>query len=342
MKIRAFVAAFSVLAVGVWAAAQKPAQPTAQPPAQQPAQQQPRQQPVQQPTQPPVLQQRPVQADEPTRIQVDVTRVNLLFTVTDRKGRFVTDLGKDDFEVIEAKKPQSIMEFNAETDLPLRLGILIDTSNSIRERFKFEQEAASEFIKNVVHANQDRAMLVSFDTKAELVSDLIGDTEKLDAAIRALRPGGGTALYDAVYFACRDKLSQDQPKHKFRRAIVIVSDGDDNQSQYTRDQALEMAQKADVVLYGISTNISKIESDGDKVLKYYAAETGGRAFFPFKVEDLEQSFENIANELRHQYNISFRPDPMKTDGLFHAVDLKVRGRKDLVVHVRKGYYAPKM
>ena len=196
------------------------------------------------------------------------------------KGRFVTDLSKDDFEVIEGKKPQIDQEFTAESDLPLRLGILIDTSNSIRERFKFEQEAASEFIKSVVHANQDKAMLVSFDTKAELVSDLIGDTEKLDHAIRALRPGGGTALYDAIYFACRDKLSQDQPKHKFRRAIVIVSDGDDNQSQYTRDQALEMAQKADVVIYSISTNISKIESDGDKVLKYLCGGDRRAGVFP--------------------------------------------------------------
>jgi len=161
-------------------------------------------------------------------------------------------------------------------------------------------------------------------------------------AVRNLRPGGGTALYDAIFFACRDKLSQDQPRHKLRRAIVIVSDGDDNQSNYTRDQALEMAQKADVVLYAISTNRSKIEQDGDKVLKYYTAETGGRAFFPFQVEDMAQSFENIANELRHQYNISFRPEPLKTDGLFHNVDVRVKGRKELVVHVRKGYYAPKM
>jgi VWFA-related protein len=283
-----------------------------------------------------------VQADEPTRIQVDVTRVNMLFTVTDKKGRFVTDLTKDDFEVLEAKRPQAIMEFAAESDLPLRLGILIDTSNSIRTRFKFEQEAAVEFINNVVRTTQDRAMVVSFDTKAELVADLMTDTDRLSKAIRNLRPGGGTAFYDAIYFSCRDKLSQDQPKHKFRRAIIMVTDGDDNQSTYTRDQALEAAQKADVVLYTISTNDSKIESDGDKVLKYFAAETGGRAFFPFRVEDLEQSFENIANELRHQYDISYRPEPLKTDGLFHNVEVRVKGRKDLVVHVRKGYYAPKM
>jgi Ca-activated chloride channel family protein len=299
---------------------------------------------AQQPTAPSKLlvQQQPARPDEATVITVDVTRVNLLYTVTDRKGRFVTDLTKDDFEVIESKKPQVVQEFTAESDLPLRLGILIDTSNSIRDRFKFEQEAAISFINNVIRSNQDKGLVVSFDTRAELVTDLQGDTEKLISGVRSLRPGGGTALYDAIFFACRDKLSQDQPKHKYRRAIIIVSDGDDNQSNYTRDQALEMAQKADVVLYAISTNRSRIEQDGDKVLKYYAAETGGRAFFPFQVEDMEQSFENIANELRHQYNLSYKPEPLKTDGLFHTVDLRVKGRKDLVVHVRKGYYAPKM
>ena len=283
-----------------------------------------------------------VDIGERTRIILDVTRVNMLFTVTDKKGRFVTDLGREDFQVLENKKPQSIAEFTAETDLPLRLGILIDTSNSIRDRFKFEQEAATSFVRSVVHRGRDKAMVVSFDTSTELVADLIDDTDKLEAAIRSLRAGGGTALYDALYFACRDKLSKDQPRHKFRRAIVIVSDGDDNQSQVSRDQALEMAQKADVVIYAISTNITHAETDGDKVLKYLTAETGGQAFFPFKVEDLEQSFENIANELRHQYNIFYRPEPLKADGLYHTVELKVKGRKDLVVRCRKGYYAPKL
>jgi len=149
-------------------------------------------------------------------------------------------------------------------------------------------------------------------------------------------------MYDAVYYACRDKLMQDQPRDKFRRAMVIISDGDDNVSRYTREQALEMAQKADVVIYTISTNYSSIQTDGDKVMKYFATETGGLAFFPFKVQDLAQSFENIANELRHQYNVLYRPDPLRADGLWHPVDLKVRGRKDLVVRARKGYYAPKL
>ena len=287
--------------------------------------------------------QRPARVDQSdTTITVDVTRVNVLFTVTDKKGRFITDLGKDDFAVTENKKAQSIQEFTAETDLPLRIGILIDTSNSVRDRFKFIQEVAVEFVNSVIRPDQDRAMVVSFDTAAEMVIDLNNDPEKLAKSIRDLRPGGGTALYDAIYFACRDRLQQDQPRHKFRRAIIIVSDGDDNQSRVSRDQALEMAQKADVVIYAISTNISKIEGDGDKVLNYLSSETGGQAFFPFKVQDLAQSFENIANELRRQYNIFYRPEPLKADGLYHAIAVRVNGRKDLIVRARKGYYAPKM
>lgn len=293
-------------------------------------------------TAPPLPKQEAAVPDDLSRIQVDVTRVNLLFTVMDKKGRFVTDLGKDDFEVFENKKPQVIQEFSAETDLPLRLGILIDTSNSIRERFRFEQEAASQFVRSVMRSRMDKALVVSFDSTPELVSDLIDDPIKTEEAIRDLRAGGGTALYDAVYFACRDKLAQDQPRHKFRRAIVILSDGDDNQSRYTRSQALEMAQRADVVIYTISTNITRTETEGDRVLKYFAEETGGRAYFPFKVEDLEQSFENIANELTHQYIILYRPDPLKTDGLFHPVELKVKGHKELIVRVRPGYYASRM
>jgi VWFA-related protein len=286
--------------------------------------------------------QPPVATDDPTRITLDVTRVNMLFTVSDKKGRFVTNLTKDDFEIVEGKKVQNIVEFTAETNLPLRLAILIDTSNSIRERFKFQQEAATDFINTVVRQGQDKAIVVSFDMTAELVADLTDDTQKLAAAVRGLRPGGGTALYDAVFFSCRDKLMQDQPRHKFRRAMVLISDGEDNTSRWTRQQALEMAHKADVVIYCISTNITRIETDGDKVLKHFAQETGGLAFFPFKAQDMAQSFENIANELRHQYNVLYRPEPLKTDGLYHTVEIKVKGHKDLVVRARHGYYAPLM
>ncbi|MBV9308211.1 MAG: VWA domain-containing protein [Acidobacteriaceae bacterium] len=275
---------------------------------------------------------------EPPPIRAEVTRVNMLFTVTDKHGRFVTDLNKGDFQVAENKKPQEILEFTSETDLPLRLAILIDTSNSIRDRFHFQQEAATNFVNSVVR-KQDKAIVVSFDTAAELVADLTDDTNKLENAIRGLRPGGGTALYDAIYFACKDKLMQDQPMYKFRRAMVILSDGDDNESRMSRDQALEMAQRADTVIYTISTNISHIETEGDKVMRYFAEQTGGVPFFPFQAKDLNQSFENIANELRHQYNLFYRPQPLRNDGQYHTVQIKVKNRRDLVVRARKGYYA---
>jgi VWFA-related protein len=283
----------------------------------------------------------PATPDE-SNIVVEVNRVNLQFTVADKKGRFVTNLNQQDFDVAENKKPQNILEFTAETNLPLRLAILIDTSNSIRDRFRFQQDAAIEFLKSAVRPRQDKAIVVSFDSSAQLVTDLTDDTEKLEKGIRELRVGGGTALFDAIYFACRDKLVLDQPRHKFRRAIVIISDGEDNYSRYTREQALEMAQKSDVVVYSISTNRSRIETDGDKLLKYFAKETGGLAFFPFEVTDMEQSFTNITNELRAQYSVLYSPEPFKADGLFHLIDIKVRSRKDLVVRARRGYYAPSM
>lgn len=276
-----------------------------------------------------------------TRITLDVTRVNVLFTVTDKKGRFITDLGRDDFDIVENKKQQTIQEFTAESDLPLRLAVLVDTSNSIRTEFKFEQEAAIRFMQSVLRPNADRMMLVGFDSTVALISDLTNDMRALEKGIRSMRPGGGTSVYDAIYFAAKDKLMLDQPRDKFRRALILISDGDDTESRYTRDQALEMAQKADVVIYAISTNTKRDDQDGDKVLRYLTEETGGQAFFPFKVEDLDQSFENIANELRHQYNIFYRPEPLKTDGLYHPVQVRTKSRKDVVVRARKGYYAPK-
>ena len=290
---------------------------------------------AQTPTAPPA---QPLDDESVSKITLEVNRVNLLFTVSDKRGRFVTDMVKDDFEVREGKNPQKILEFVAESNLPLRLAILVDSSNSIRDRIKFIQEAGVEFLTSVMRP-EDKAAVVSFDTAAELQADLSSDVEDLTRVIRQLRAGGGTALYDAVFYASRDKLMLDQPRHKFRRAMVILSDGEDNQSRYTRDQALEMAQKADVVIYTISTNITRNETDGDKILKYFAAETGGRAFFPFKVEDLGQSFENIANELRHQYSILYRPEPLKMDGSFVPVEIRIRNRSGMVARTRKGYYA---
>jgi len=195
-------------------------------------------------------------------------------------------------------------------------------------------------MNSVMRPRQDLMMLTAFDSNVEMVTDLTDDMKALEAGIRSMRPGGGTSMYDAIYYAASQKLMMDQPRDKFRRAMIIISDGIDTSSDHTRDQALEMAQKADTVVYAISTNITREDREGDKVLRYFTEETGGQAFFPFKAEDLDQSFENIANVLRHQYNIFYSPNPLVRDGLYHPVALKVKTRKDLVVRARKGYYAP--
>jgi VWFA-related protein len=289
------------------------------------------------PPQPPV----PTAPDETTHISVEVTRVSMAFSVTDHKGRFVQGFNKDDFEVLENGRPQTIAEFTAEPTLPLRVAVLIDTSNSIRERFKFEQEAATSFLDQILRTNQDKAMVVSFDSSVQTACDLTSNTDKLGNAIQDLRPGGGTAFYDALKFAS-DRLGQEQPSYQFRRLIVIVSDGEDNQSHSTRDEALMAAQQADTFIYAISTNnLSAGDTDGDKVLKYFPKETGGKSYFPFKLEDLSQSFQTIAEEVRHQYNITYRPEPLVNDGRFHRVEIRVKGRKDLNVYARQGYYARK-
>jgi VWFA-related protein len=276
------------------------------------------------------------------RFSSSTTAVDVLFTVTDKKGRFVTDLTVNDFEIIENKKPQFIQQFTAESDLPLRLALLIDTSNSITQQFRFEQQAAIRFMNDVMRPKQDRMLLMSFDNSPQVVSELTNDMAALERGINGMRPGGGTALYDAIYSAAKEKLMLDQPRDRFRRALVLISDGEDTQSHYSRDQALEAAQIADTVIYAISTNSTHDDKEGDQVLKYLTDETGGQAFFPFKAEDLDQSFENIANELRHQYNILYHPDPLVLDGRYHPIQVRVKTRKDMVVRARKGYVAQKM
>ena len=272
-------------------------------------------------------------------IRVEVSRVPLLFTVTDKKNRFITNLEREDFEVSDNGKKQSIREFVRESELPLRIGILLDTSNSIRGRFAFEQEAAIEFVRGVLQEEKDKAFLVSFDTHAELIIDFTNNPDELANGIRSLRAGGGTALYDAIYFASRDKLPEDWPPEQFRRALVILGDGEDNQSSVTREMALEMAHKAEAVIYAISTNQKRVQIPGDKVLKRFTQETGGVAFHPFQARDLEQSFSDIANELRHQYFILYSPTDFVADGSFHKVRIKTRV-KNTAVRARRGYYAP--
>lgn len=269
--------------------------------------------------------------------------VNVIFTVTDKHGRFVKDLKESDFKVLDDNKPpQAVRGFRAETNLPLRVGLLIDASNSVRDRFTFEQESAIEFLNQIIRTRVDRAFTIGFDTTAEVTQDFTDDPEKLSKGVRALRAGGGTALYDALYYACRDKLKNaDQGGTTVRKAIILLSDGEDNQSRVTREEAIEMAQRAEVIIYAISTNVSGVKLRGDKILERLADATGGRAFFPFKVQDVANAFSEIQDELRSQYALAYKPSDLQPDGRFHAIDIEAQNHKNLKVRARKGYFAPK-
>jgi VWFA-related protein len=276
-----------------------------------------------------------------TTIIKRVNEVNVVFTVTDKRGRFVRDLTEKNFSVLDDRNPvKNIRYFNAQTDLPLRVGLLIDSSSSIRERFRFEQESAIEFLGQMVRYKKDLAFVVSFDSNVEVVQDFTDNTEKLARAVRSLRPGGGTAMYDALYGACRDKLLKLNEPFAVRRALVLLSDGEDNQSRVTREEALEICQRAEVVIYTISTNILG-RTTHDKVLERYAEETGGRSFTPFRLEEVASALGAIQEELRSQYALGYLPDNFAADGRYRAIEIKPRGRGGLKIRARKGYYAPR-
>ena len=275
-----------------------------------------------------------------TTFRKRVDEVNVIFTVTDKHGHFIKDLKKDDVRVMDDHKPpSSVVQFRSETDLPLRVGLLIDASNSIRDRFRFEQEAAMYFLAQIVRPKSDQAFVLGFDTTAEITQDFTDNTENLAHGVRMLRPGGGTAMYDALYYACRDKLMKASGTGPVRRAIILVSDGEDNQSRVTMGETIEMAQRAEVIIYAISTNISNIKMRGDKVMEKMAEATGGRAFFPFKIEDVSNAFAEIQDELRSQYAVAYKPADFQADGRYRSIDITADNKK-YHVRARKGYYAP--
>ena len=296
-------------------------------------------------TAPPTQQsEKPPAADDTetvTTIRVPVNEVRVIFTVTDKHGRYIKDLKKTDFRVIDDRKPAAeIRSFHSETDLPLQVGLLVDASNSVRDRFKFEQEAAIEFLNSMIRPKSDKAFVVGFDATPEVTQDFTDDTEFLSRGVRALRAGGGTAMYDALYYACRDKLLKQEQTGPVRRAIILLSDGDDNLSHVTREEAIEMAERAEVIVYTISTNISGMKAKGDKVLERIAEATGGRAFFPFQIRDVSDAFRSIQDELRSQYAMAYKPSDFAADGRYRTIEILAQ-EKGLKVRTRKGYYAPK-
>src|SRR6266516_1929906 len=226
------------------------------------------------------------------------------------------------------------------TDLPIELGLLLDTSGSVRSRFDFEEEAAISFLQHTLRPKFHRAFVMGFNGHSQIAQDFTDNVQLLEAGVHGLQNGGGTALYDAIYRASRDKLLKDKSDRPVRHAIVILSDGEDNQSDVSRAQAIEMAQRAEVIIYAISTDDSVLILRGDKVLQQLADATGGRAFFPFKTKDIKSSFSAIEDELRSQYVVSYRPANFDADGRYRSIEI-IALKKDLQVRARKGYYAPR-
>jgi Ca-activated chloride channel homolog len=274
-------------------------------------------------------------------IRRTVNEVNLVFTVTDKGGHFVRNLKQTDFELLDARKPpEKILRFEQQTNLPLRIGILIDTSSSIHSRFSFEQSSAIDFLQSVLKPQRDLAFVMGFDTTPDLTQGYTSNVDKLAQGIHGLKSNGGTALYDAVYKACRDELLPEKSNELVRKAIVLLSDGHDNQSHVREDEAVKMCQRAETIIYTISTNISPSKDTGDETLARLSDQTGGRSFVPIRDEDVAHAFLQIEDELRSQYALEYRPADFKTNGEFRAIWLVPVNRK-YQVRAKKGYFAPK-
>jgi VWFA-related protein len=275
-------------------------------------------------------------------ITKNVNEVSLIFTVTDKHGRFIKELRQQDFALLDDQKaPAKVSSFAQQTNLPLRVGILIDASTSIRTRFQFEQQATIEFLLQVLKARSDRAFVMGFDVTPQLTQDWTNNLDLLETGINKLRPGGGTALFDAVYTGCRDKLlDSSRGIEPVRKAMVLISDGDDNQSHAYLDDAIKMCQRAGTIIYTISTNTSPTRGRGDAVLQKMSDATGGKTFFPQRIEDIANGFKEIEEELRSQYALTYTPADFQTNGAFRTIYLVALDRK-YTVRAPKGYFATK-
>jgi VWFA-related protein len=274
-------------------------------------------------------------------IHLGVNEVNLIFTVTDKHGKYIPNLKQSDFALLDNQRaPSQVTSFHQQINLPLRVGIVIDASTSIHSRFQFEQQSASEFLNDVLKAKGDRAFVMGFDVTPDVTADWTSDIAKLEDGVNKLKPGGGTALFDAIYSACRDKLLTARGQEPFRKAIILLSDGDDNQSHVYLPEAIKECERAETIIYAISTNWTPSRGRGDKILTQLAEETGGEVFFPPSVEEITQNFQNIATALRSQYALTYTPADFRPDGSFRSIYLYCYDRR-YDVRARKGYFAPR-
>jgi VWFA-related protein len=278
--------------------------------------------------------------DDQTTLRVRVDLVNVLFTVTDNNGRLITNLNKEDFLIEEDSKKQEISYFSKEVSLPLTMAILIDTSPSVEPVLGLEKQTASEFLQSVLR-KEDLALIMNFDRSVSLIQDFTSDMRRLNKAIQSVAIGSGTSVHDAVFLACDEKLKQETG----RKAIILISDGGDTTSKLKIKEAIESAQRADVIVYAISNRVGGFFYGGygadDGTLKKYAETTGGRAFFPSKPQDFKKAFDAIQEELRSQYSVAYNSSNAAKDGSYRSIKIVTPSQKSLKVRAKKGYYSAK-
>ena len=271
-------------------------------------------------------------------VTVDVDLVNIPFTVASERDKLVTNLNRENFRVFEDDRPQTITNFSREADVPLTIALVIDASGSVRDKLQAEKEAAIDFLYSTLRRGEDKALVLAFDTNVSLLQDYTDDATLLSKQLEGIRAGGGTALYNAVYFAVREKLAAEEG----RRVVILISDGDDNCSRHSLEETLEWAQRNEVTIYAVSTNSMepwRLSDRGSGILKTLADETGGTVFSPVKPDDLVANFKRISRELRAQYTLAYRSTNPRKDGSFRKVRIEVAGKR-YTVRARPGYYAP--
>jgi VWFA-related protein len=277
-------------------------------------------------------------------LKVSVDLVNIQFSVTDRRGRFIPGLKAEDFVLEEDGKRQDIVHFAKENELPLTIGMLIDTSPSVRPVFEEEKQTATAFLESILKQN-DLALVIGFDRSVTLVQDYTDRARLLKNAIDSLEIGGGTSLYDAVYLVCKEKLSHEAG----RKTVILISDGEDTTSKTKFFEALVAAHQSDTVIYSISNSQRGFFGRGGTfgggagdpgTLRKFSEETGGATFFVDRSNSFEKIFNQIAEELRTQYSLGYISTNSNRDGKFREIKIVPRN-SSYKVRARKGYYAPK-
>lgn len=281
---------------------------------------------------------KPPQKQTPT-IVTNVNTVPLVFLALDKHHHFYPGLQKSQVQVYDNNELQQIQRFDAEGNLPLRIALLLDISNSISGRWTFEQRAATDFLQQVLKPGRDKAMVAGFDTSLHVAQPFTDNYEELAHAISSLNPSGGTALYDALYYTAHNDFGAGAADAgEVRNVIVIISDGADDQSRYSRDEAVAMAQDVGAVIYTIGTEPTGADAESDQVLERFAEQTGGRSYFPIEARDLGNAFQAIMTDLRHQYVVAYSPNNFVPNGAFHTVEVKILV-KGVTARTRKGYFA---